>query len=341
MARTSCEPPPGPTPRPAVALLRRRLAQAPAVLLILLLFAFALLESAPGDAVDAYLAGLGGDAGLVHELRTRWGLDRSPPTRFLLYLAGLATGDLGWSVAFDRPVAGLLLERLPITLALMASATALAFGLGTGLGLLAGARPGGPLDRILSASALVLNAVPSFWLGLLLVLLFAVRLRWLPSAGIETIGAGLSGLARLADIARHLVLPTATLGLVYAALYLRMMRAGMVEVWRSDHVRAARAKGIPRRRLVLRHVARAALLPVVTVLGLQSATLVGGSVVIESLFAVPGLGRLAFEAMVQRDLPLLLGILLVSAVLVMVVNLVVDLLYARLDPRVEPALGRP
>lgn len=340
MARGLSAPILGANPRPALALARRRLAQAPVVLLIVLSGAFALLEAAPGDAVDAYLAGLGGDAGLVQELRARWGLDRSAPTRFLLYLAGLATGDLGWSVAFDRPVAAVVLERLPVTVALAGAATALAFALGTGLGVLAGARPGSPVDRLLSTLALVLNAVPSFWLGLVLALVFAVRLRWLPLAGIETIGAGHAGLARLADIARHLVLPTATLGLVYAALYLRMMRAGMVEAWRTDHVRAARAKGIPRRRLVLRHVARAALLPVVTILGLQSATLIGGSVVIESVFAVPGLGRLALEAVVQRDLPLLLGILVVSALLVMLVNLVVDLLYARLDPRVELTVGR-
>jgi peptide/nickel transport system permease protein len=328
-------------PHPALTLVRRRLARAPLVLLVVIVGGFLLLEAAPGDAVDAYVASLGGDAGLVRELRARWGLDRSAPTRFLLYLVGLATGDLGRSLAFDRPVLSLVLERLPITLALAGSATLLAFALGTGLGILAGARPRGPLDRLLSAAALVLNATPSFWLGLLLALLFAVRLRWLPLAGIETIGAGYTGAARLFDVARHLVLPVSTLGLVYAALYLRLMRAGMVEAWRTDFVRVARAKGISRRRLVLRHVARNALLPVVTMLGLQSATLVGGSVVVENVFAVPGIGRLAAEAVIQRDFPLLLGILIVSALLVLLVNLLVDLLYARIDPRVELAARTP
>lgn len=338
---------PAPSPResagppPTLRLARRRLAQAPFVLAIVVVGAFLLLEAAPGDAVDAYVASLGGDAGFVHDLRTRWGLDRSAPTRFLLYLAGLATGDFGWSVAFGRPVLTVILERLPVTLALAIGATAVAFLLGTGLGILGGARPGGPLDRLLSALALLLNAVPSFWLGLLLGLLFAVELRWLPLAGIETIGVHYTGLARLLDTARHLVLPTLTLGLVYAALYLRLVRAGMVEAWRSDFVRAARAKSISRRRLVLRHVARNALLPVVTMLGLQSATLIGGSVVVESVFAVPGLGRLAAEAVTQRDLPLLLGIVIVAASLVLIVNLVVDLLYARLDPRVELGLRSP
>ncbi|MCS7267515.1 MAG: ABC transporter permease [Geminicoccaceae bacterium] len=325
---------------PGLALARRRLAQAPAVLAIVITGGFLLLEAAPGDAVDAYVASLGGDAGFVRELRERWGLDRSVWTRFLLYLAGLVTGDLGVSLAFDRPVAELVLERLPITLALAAAATSLALLLGAGLGLLCGSRPGGLADRLASAFVLALNATPSFWLGIVLVLVFAVRLRWLPSAGIETIGAGYAGVARLLDVARHMVLPVLTLGLVYAALYARVLRAGMVEAWRSDFVRAARAKGLPRKRLVLAHVARNALVPLLTVLGLHGAAMVGGSVVVESLFAVPGLGRLAFEAVIARDHALLVGIVLVCALLVILLNLVVDLLYGRLDPRIELASER-
>ncbi|MCX8100579.1 MAG: ABC transporter permease [Geminicoccaceae bacterium] len=326
---------------PGLALARRRLLQAPLLLLLVAAGCFLLLEAAPGDAVDAYLAGLGGDAGLVRALREAWGLDRSAGTRFLLYLAGLATGDLGTSLAFGRPVLELLLERLPITLALAGAATLLAALLGTGLGLLAGSRPGSAADRLASAVALVLNATPGFWLGILLVLLFAVRLRWLPSAGIETIGADYRGLARLLDQARHLVLPTLALGLVYAALYARILRAGMVEAWRSDFVRAARARGLPRGRIVLAHVARNALVPLVTVLGLHGAAMLGGSVVIETLFAVPGMGRLAVEAVIQRDHALLLGCVLASSLLVILVNLLVDLAYGRLDPRIELARERP
>ena len=318
----------------ALVLVRRRLLGAVPVLAIVVVGTFALLESAPGDAVDAYLGATGGDRGLVDQLRRDWGLDQGPLQRLGLYLAALFRQDLGWSVAFSRPELDVIHERLPNTILLMGSAVALAFGLGSLLGVVAGSRPGGPADRILSIGSLALYAVPGFWLGLVLIVVFAVQLRWLPSGGIETIASGKQGLARSGDIARHLVLPVSALGILYLALYLRMMRAGMVEVWRQDFARAAFARGLPRRRIVWRHVARNALLPLVTMLGLQAATMLGGSVVIESVFAVPGLGRLAHEAVAQRDTPLLLGIILVGAMLVIAVNLAVDIAYAALDPRV-------
>ncbi|HSI40313.1 MAG TPA: ABC transporter permease [Xanthobacteraceae bacterium] len=321
----------------ALALAGRRLVAAVPVLLIVAIGCFALLEAAPGDAVDAYVGATGGDAGLMQALRERWGLEGGPLPRLGHYLWSLAHLDLGHSVAFARPVRDIVLERLPNTLLLMGAATALAFGLGTGLGILAGARPGSVRDRALSISALALHAVPGFWLGLVLILLFSVQLRWLPGSGIETVASGLTGTARALDIARHLVLPVAALGLIYLALYLRVMRAGMVEVWPQDFIRAARARGLSRRAIVLGHVARNALLPVVTLLGLQAAAMFGGSVVVESVFAVPGLGRLAHEAVAARDTPLLLGIILASAVLVLAVNLAVDLIYAALDPRVGAA----
>ena len=318
----------------AFVLLRRRLLSAFPVLLIVVAGTFLLLQAAPGDAVDAYAVSVGGDAGLIEELRRQWGLDQSPMTRFATYVWALLRGDLGWSVSFSRPIRDVILERLPTTFLLMGSATALSFGLGTLLGIVAGARPGSFRDRALSLGSLALYAVPGFWLGLVLIVIFSIQLRWLPIGGIETIASGKSGLDRAFDIARHLVLPVAALGFIYLALYLRMMRAGMAEIWRMDFVAAAEARGISRRRLVLRHVARNALLPLVTMLGLQSATMLGGSVVIESVFAVPGIGRLAQEAVASRDAPLLLGIILISAVLVILVNLLVDIAYALLDPRV-------
>jgi peptide/nickel transport system permease protein len=318
----------------AFILLRRRLIGAVPVLLIVTIGAFFLLKAAPGDAVDAYLAQTGGDAGLVEQLRTAWGLDKGTGTQLLGYLNALLHLDLGRSVRFSRPVLDLILERLPNTLLLMGSAVALSFALGSLLGIVAGARPGSFRDRFLSTAALALYAIPGFWLGLVLVLLFAVKLRWFPVAGIETVASDKAGLDRLGDIGWHLVLPVASLGLLYLALYLRLMRGSMAEVWRTDFIRAARAKGIGRRRLVLRHVARNALLPAVTMLGVQAASMLGGSVVIESVFSVPGFGQLAAEAVAARDTPLLLGVILVSALAVIAVNLVIDLLYAMLDPRV-------
>ncbi|CDN92668.1 ABC transporter permease [Agrobacterium tumefaciens] len=321
--------------RRAATLLRRRAVSAIPVLLIVLIFTFVLLENASGDAVDAYLVSIGGgDAGLRDALREQYGLNGSVLARFWLYASSVLRLDLGWSLAFDRPVLGLILERLPNTLLLMGSATALAFITGTALGIVAGARPGGLTDRVLSALSLALYATPGFWLGLVLAIVFAVQLRWLPTSGIETIASGKQGMARALDIARHLVLPVASLGLIYLALFLRVMRTAMAAIWPLDFVLFARAKGLSRRRIVLRHVARNAALPLITVLGLQAATMLGGSVVIESVFAIPGFGRLAQEAVSGRDTPLLMGIILTSAVFVILVNLAVDILYAVLDPRV-------
>ncbi|EJC71926.1 ABC-type dipeptide/oligopeptide/nickel transport system, permease component [Rhizobium leguminosarum bv. trifolii WSM2012] len=324
----------------AIILLRRRAISAIPVLLIVVIFTFFLLESASGDAVDAYLGSIGGgDAALRQSLRESYGLNQSMLARLWLYLTSLARFDLGWSVAFNRPVGELIAERLPNTLLLMGSATALSFGLGSALGILAGARPGSARDRLLSIGSLVVYAIPSFWLGLVLSIAFSVKLRWFPIAGIETIASGKTGFSRALDISAHLVLPVGALALIYLALFLRVMRAGMAEAWKLDFVLFARAKGLSRSRIVLRHVARNALLPLVTMLGLQSAAMLGGSVVIESVFAIPGFGRLAQEAVNGRDAPLLMGIIVTSAVLVIAVNFLVDLAYAALDPRIGTSEG--
>ncbi|WEJ58097.1 ABC transporter permease [Devosia sp. FJ2-5-3] len=319
----------------ALRLIGRRAISSIPVLLIVVIGTFFLLELAPGDAVDAYLVSIGGgDAALTEQLRAQYGLDQSPLSRLWFYVTALLRFDLGWSVGFNRPISELILERLPNTFYLMGSATALSFVLGTALGIVSGARIGSFRDRLLSIGSLALYAIPSFWLGLVLSVVFAVQLRWFPTSGIETIASGKAGFDRVLDIARHLVLPVSALSMIYLALFLRVMRAGMAEIWRQDFVRAARAKGITRPRLVLRHVARNALLPVVTMLGLQAASILGGSVVIESVFAIPGFGRLAQEAVALRDAPLLMGIIVVSALLVIFVNMVIDLIYAFLDPRV-------
>ncbi|MCV9907107.1 ABC transporter permease [Brucella sp. HL-2] len=317
-----------------LALFRKRLIGSIIVLLIVIIGCFLMLETAPGDAVDAYAVSFGGDAAAIAEMRARWGLDQSIWHRLGAYLASLVQGNLGWSVSFNRPILDVIFERLPNTLLLMGAATALSFAVGSALGIVAGAKPGSFRDRFLSVASLVLYAIPGFWLALVLVILFSIRLRWLPSSGIETIASGKEGWARAIDIARHLVLPVVSLALIYLALYLRVMRASMADIWRMDFVRALKARGISRPRIVLRHVARNALLPLVTMLGLQAASMLGGSVVIESVFAVPGLGRLAQEAVASRDTPLLLGVILTSAIMVIVVNILVDLLYLWLDPRI-------
>ena len=191
-----------------------------------------------------------------------------------------------------------------------------------------------PIDGLISVVALLAYATPVFWIGLMLTLVFSVQLDWLPSGGMNTIGADLAGVDAVLDVARHMVLPTVTLSLFYLALYTRLMRASMLEVYGQDYVTTARAKGAAEGRIAFRHVLRNALLPMVTMLGLQIGSLLGGSVLVETVFGWPGLGRLAFEAVFQRDHNLLLGILLLSSVLVVVANIVVDLLYAKLDPRI-------
>ncbi|MFC0246700.1 ABC transporter permease [Falsochrobactrum ovis] len=317
-----------------LTLLRKRMISSLFVLLIVVVGCFLVLETAPGDAVDAYAITFGGDATAMAQMRARWGLDQSIWHRLWAYLAALAQGNLGWSVSFSRPILDVVLERLPKTLMLMGMATAVSFSVGSVLGIVAGSRPGSFRDRFLSVSSLILYAIPSFFLALVLVIFFSIKLRWLPSSGIETIASDSQGLERVADIITHLILPVTSLSLVYLALYLRVMRASMAEIWQMDFVRALRARGISRPRIVLGHVARNALLPLITMLGLQAAAMLGGSVVIESVFAIPGLGRLAQEAVAARDTPLLLGVILTSAIMVILVNFLVDLIYFWLDPRI-------
>lgn len=318
-----------------LAYALRRLAASLPTLFILLAGLFLLLQFAPGDTVDALMAQAGGgDAVMAAELRRFYGLDLSVPERLAAYLWRLVRLDLGFSAIYNKPVATVILERLTPTLLLMVSALGLAFAAGMTLGVLAARRVNGWPDTIISTLGLVFYATPSFWFGLMGIVVFAVKLAWLPPGGYGSVGAGYTGLRHLLDVAWHLVLPTVTLALIFLAIYLRIMRAAMLEVLNLDFVRTARAKGLAETRVLVRHVLRNALLPMVTLIGLQAGTMLGGSVVVESVFSLPGLGRLAYESVVQRDLNTLLGIVFVSAILVIVVNFVVDLLYAKLDPRI-------
>lgn len=316
-------------------LALRRLAASVPTLLIILAGLFLLLQLAPGDTVDALVAQMGGgDAVMIAQLRQFYGLDASVPVQLGRYLWRLVQLDLGYSAIYAKPVLDVILERLPATLLLMVSALSFAFAAGLVLGVLAARRVNHWPDTMISTLGLVFYATPSFWFGLMGIVLFSIHLAWLPSGGFETIGSGLTGLARVLDIASYLVLPTMTLALGFLAVYLRIMRASMLEVLSLDFVRTARSKGLAETAVVVRHVLRNALLPMVTLVGLQAGTMLGGSVVVESVFALPGLGRLAYESVVQRDLNTLLGIVFISAVLVIVINFVVDMAYARLDPRI-------
>ncbi len=320
---------------PVFALAGRRLLASLPTLLLILVGLFLLLQLAPGDTVDALMAQMGGgDPAMMAQLRNFYGLDATVPVQLGRYLLRLLSLDLGYSAIYGKPVAAVIAERLPTTLLLMASSLGFAFAGGVGLGVLAARRINRWPDTLISTVGLIFYATPSFWLGLMGIVVFAVRLGWLPPGGLEEIGAGYTGGRRALDVALHLLLPTATLSLIFLATYLRIMRAAMLEVMDQDFIRTARAKGLSETAVVVRHALRNAMLPMVTLLGLQVGNLLGGSVVVESVFALPGLGRLAYEAVVQRDLNTLLGIVFVSALLVIAANLAVDLLYARLDPRI-------
>jgi len=318
-----------------LGLALRRLAASVPTLLIILAGLFLLLQLAPGDTVDALVAQMGGgDPAMIEELRRFYGLDAPVLAQLMNYLWRLVRLDLGYSAIYGKPVVAVILERLPATLLLMVSALSFAFAAGMALGVVAARRVNQWPDTLISTLGLIFYATPSFWFGLMGIVVFGVWLGWLPPGGFETIGSGYTGIDRAIDIALHLVLPTVTLALIFLAIYLRIMRASMLEVLTLDFVRTARAKGLAEHGVVRRHVLRNALLPMVTLIGLQAGTMLGGSVVVESVFALPGLGRLAYESVVQRDLNTLLGIVFVSALLVIVINFLVDIAYARLDPRI-------
>ncbi|WP_235034891.1 ABC transporter permease [Roseomonas sp. 18066] len=321
--------------------LLRRLLQVVPVLFGIATLNFLILQLAPGDVVDV----LAGEAGAatpetMAELRRSFGLDQPVWLQYLRYLGQLASLDLGHSYRLNLPVRELILTRLPPTLLLMVSALLLAILLGSLAGILSARRVGGWLDTVVSGVTLLSYAVPTFWLGLMAIVLFSARLGWLPSGGMLTIGAGHSGWALLRDIAAHLVLPAVTLSTFYLAVYARLVRSAMLELHGADFIRTARAKGAGEWRITINHAFRNALLPMVTMAGYQAASLLSGAVLVETVFSWPGLGRLAYEAIRTRDLNLLLGILFFSSILVVIVNIAIDRLYGLVDPRVAPGASR-
>jgi len=314
----------------------RRLVQTVPVVFGVVTVNFLLLQLAPGDLATV-LAGEAGGAPkeYIDQLRARFGQDQPVYIQLFNYLRNLAVLDLGYSFRQSAPVLDLLLQRLGPTLLLMVSTLVLSLGAGILMGLLAALWVRTWKDNAISVAAIIVYATPLFWVGLMLILVFSIQLDWFPTSGMEDVVAFHESWARVVDIAHHLVLPTLTLSLFYLALYARLMRASMLEQRGLDYVVTARAKGQTESKITTRHVFRNALLPVVTMAGVQTGGLIGGSVVVESIFAWPGLGQLAYQSLFARDYNLLLGIFFMSAVLVVVVNLIVDVVYVFLDPRIR------
>ncbi|RMX07710.1 ABC transporter permease [Corticibacter populi] len=316
--------------------LLRRLLQLAGIVLAIAVLNFALLKALPGDLVDVIASESGSvTPEYVAQLRQLYGLDRSTLEQLVAYVGRLAQGDLGYSFRFGEPVLELVLQRLPPTLALVGSALLLSVGGGILLGIASARKPHGLADTVISGLATLGYSAPMFWTALMLIVLFGVQLEWLPIGGIRDISANHSGWRAAWDLLTHLVLPVLTLSIYYVAVYARLARASFIETLAEDYIRTAKAKGAREWRVVFRHALRNAVLPVLTMLGVQSSALLGGSIVVETVFGWPGLGQLSFEAIKSRDIPVLLAVLLFSAVLVVLSNILVDLAQAWLDPRVR------
>ncbi|MCL7938749.1 MAG: ABC transporter permease [Halomonas sp.] len=319
-------------------LIVSRLFKAVIVLFMIIIFNFFLIQMAPGDPA-AILAGEAGatDAEFLRQLTERFGLDQPLHVQLWRYVSGVAMLDFGFSYRQQVPVLDLILARLPATLLLTGTAFVLSLVLGIVAGSLAAARVKKPSGSLIMALALVFYATPLFWVALMAVVLFSVYLDWLPAYGMYTVGAGLEGFAFALDVGKHLILPATTLALFFMAIYTRMTRASMLEAAQQDFVKTARAKGLKNSVIQRRHILRNALLPIITLAGLQAGQMVGGAILTETVFAWPGIGRLMFEALQQRDYNLLLGIFFFSAALVIVFNIITDLVYRLADPRIKEA----
>lgn len=307
--------------------LKRILAILP-VMGIVVVFVFLLVRLAPGDPATI-LAGDYATPENIQKIRTGLGLDRPIHIQFAIYAGNLLRGDLGKSLHSQMPVGQLILQRLEPTVALALSTLAFAVLLAIPLGILAAWKAGSLLDRAVMVFAVGGFSIPIFWLGFLLIYVFSIRLDLLPVQGYVSFREG------LVPFARHLVLPTVALGMVYMALLARITRATVLEVLQSDYIRTAFAKGVPSRGVLFRHALKNAAVPVVTTIGVGFALLIGGVVITESVFALPGLGRLTVDAILQRDYSIIQGITLIFALSYALVNLVVDLSYSLFDPRIR------
>ncbi|HSH57156.1 MAG TPA: ABC transporter permease [Halomonas sp.] len=319
-------------------LIVSRLLKAVIVLFMIIIFNFFLIQMAPGDPA-AILAGEAGatDAEFLRQLTERFGLDQPLHVQLWRYVSGVAMLDFGFSYRQQVPVLDLILARLPATLLLTGTAFILSLVLGIVAGSLAAARVKKLSGSIIMALALLFYATPLFWVALMAVVLFSVYLDWLPAYGMYTVGAGLEGFAFALDVGKHLILPATTLALFFMAIYTRMTRTSMLEAAQQDFVKTARAKGLKNSVIQRRHILRNALLPIITLAGLQAGQMVGGAILTETVFAWPGIGRLMFEALQQRDYNLLLGIFFFSAALVILFNIITDLVYRLADPRIKEA----
>ena len=315
--------------------LSRQLASIVPTILLSIVINFTLLHAAPGDPAVVMAGRDNPTEAQIEAIRSRMGLDEPLPVQFWRYVKELAQGNLGESITFRQPVIDLIIDRLPATLLLTVTSAVLALAIGTLLGVLAAQKSGSAADSVLSFSNYALFAVPAFWLGLVLIVIFSSRLEWLPTSGMHTVRADYTGWRSVLDVAEHMVLPVTTLTLVQVPIYFRITRASVMLQQREDYVTTFRAAAMPERTVYRRYALRNALLPTVTVFGLSLGFVFTGAALVEIVFAWPGIGRLTLDAVLRRDYPLLLGIYLILAITVSLAVLLTDLVYAILDPRIR------
>ena len=297
---------------------------------------FFLLQAAPGDVVDAMLAEAGGgDPELAARLRKQYGLDQPLYIQLIKYLGQVCRGDLGYSFYYDQSVTALLIGHLPTTLMLTLSALVLAVIIGTLFGVYAALKPNGIFSNFVTVLSLFGYATPVFWLGMIILLVFALYLPLFPAFGIRSWPQPENTFDRILDMIHHLVLPTFTLAILYLASYSRISRASMLDVLGSDYIRTARTKGLSEFRVIFKHALKNAAMPVVTLAGLQLAQVFSGAVLVETVFSLPGVGPLLYESIVRRDFPVILGVLFGAATTTIIANIITDIIYSWMDPRIK------
>jgi peptide/nickel transport system permease protein len=319
-----------------ISFILKRLTYAVLLLLAVLTLNFLLIHISPGDPVETIAGSMGGmSEELRNELIIQFGLDKPFVVQLGIYLQNILMGNFGMSYYFNTPVIDLIWERIPATLLLVVFSVIVAFVVGTSLGALAARKPNGLLSQIVTILSIVGYSAPVFWTGIVLIIIFASVFPIFPVSDMRTAGMSHAGLAGMLDVLYHLVLPSFTLAFVYVAQYSRLSRASMIDALSADYIRTARAKGLSETSVLYKHALRNAVLPVVTTLGLQFGNVLAGAILVETVFNWPGLGRLAYDSVLRRDYPTLLGILFFASLLVIIMNQLTDLAYRVIDPRIK------
>ena len=296
---------------------------------------FFLIRYAPGDPVKILAGKDNPNPELIHHLTVKYGLDKPIPVQFANYIKNVLKGDLGYSYISEEPVSKLIREKILATILLTLTASILAVVIGTFLGICAARRVGSKLDRFMCGISYVFDAIPGFWLGLILIIIFASTLKILPTSGMYDIRAGYKGFAYVLDVMKHMVLPVSTLFIIQTPFYFRVSRSSVIQTMSEDFITVLRATGMKEKKIFNKYVLRNAIIPIVTIFSTSLAFMIGGVTLIEIVFAWPGMGRLVMNAIMKRDYPLLTGIYLMLSVSICVVMIITDIIYALIDPRIR------